>query len=366
MKDTKLELKDSLKRIELISGTSSDAYRFLLEDKNLGDKIALLTLGGSKAYGTNLPDSDTDIRGIAINTSEQTFGLKNDFEQVVDVETDTTIYSLNKITKLMLSCNPNTIEIFGCRPGDYIYVNKYGRMLLDNKEHFLSVRAIDSFGGYATAQYNRLQHGLLGNGENNDKKLEMLKHSLESDINAFNQKHKNCGISIGVNRLSTDELLKLYPDREITDENSNEHIVVNGEFDNVCITEFKTIISELHKIQSEYGNINKRNTKKTGKKLAKHMMHLIRLYMMGIDLNTSKTIKTYRDGKEHEILMDIRLGKYMTQDGLKVRSEFYDLLKDIQAKYEYSVVNTMLPEKPNNEAINEMLLDIYKNYYKIS
>ena len=51
-------------------------YNFLRENEHLGDNIILLTLGGSKAYGTNVdtPEhtSDTDIRGIAIKTRFRT------------------------------------------------------------------------------------------------------------------------------------------------------------------------------------------------------------------------------------------------------------------------------------------------------
>lgn len=118
------------------------------------------------------------------------------------------------------------------------------------------------------------------------------------------------------------------------------------------------MISQIHKIQSDYGNINKRNTKKTDVKLAKHMMHLIRLYLMGKDLNATGQIITYRE-KEHDMLMSIRNGEYMTADGKKVRPEFYDLLKSVQDEYIYAVRNTVLPEKPNKIALQEMMVDIY-------
>ena len=45
----------------------SDEYEFLREDKNLGNNIIILTLGGSHAYGTNNENSDLDIRGCALN-----------------------------------------------------------------------------------------------------------------------------------------------------------------------------------------------------------------------------------------------------------------------------------------------------------
>lgn len=45
----------------------SDEYEFLRKDKNLGNNIIILTLGGSHAYGMDKEGSDLDVRGIALN-----------------------------------------------------------------------------------------------------------------------------------------------------------------------------------------------------------------------------------------------------------------------------------------------------------
>ena len=88
---------------------ASDEYEFLRRDKNLGENIIILGLGGSYAYGTNSEDSDVDIRGCALNTKRQI--LTNEkFDQFVNDTTDTTIYSFNKLISLLSNTNPNTIE----------------------------------------------------------------------------------------------------------------------------------------------------------------------------------------------------------------------------------------------------------------
>ena len=46
-------------------------YDFLRNDPHLGYRICYLTLGGSKAYGTDTPESDTHIRGVAHERAEQ-------------------------------------------------------------------------------------------------------------------------------------------------------------------------------------------------------------------------------------------------------------------------------------------------------
>ena len=122
----------------------SPEYNFLRSDARLNINICLLTLGGSHAYGTNVETSDLDVRGIAVNSAREIL-LGRDFEQVIDNPTDTTIYSLKKMVQLLCQCNPNCIEILGCKPEHYLILDKYGKMLLDNKEKFLSKRCINTF-----------------------------------------------------------------------------------------------------------------------------------------------------------------------------------------------------------------------------
>lgn len=120
------EIKRALQGIE---------YDFLRVDKNLGRNIILLTLGGSHAYGMDKEGSDLDVRGVALNQKEEIL-LGTDFEQVVNTDTDTTIYSFNKIIELLSKCNPNTIEELGCLPEHYLFVSDIGEKLLENRKIF--------------------------------------------------------------------------------------------------------------------------------------------------------------------------------------------------------------------------------------
>lgn len=102
--------------------------------------MILLGLAGSYSYGTNIETSDIDIRGITLNQKSDLIGLTQ-FEQYVDENTDSVIYAFNKMVMLLLSCNPNTIELLGLCPEHYLYLNDIGQMLLDHKKLFLSKRA---------------------------------------------------------------------------------------------------------------------------------------------------------------------------------------------------------------------------------
>ena len=85
-------------------------YDFLRTNDRLGDRIMLLGLGGSYAYGTNNENSDIDFRGVTLQMPSDLLGL-TDFEQYEDGKTDTVIYGFNKLVRLLLECNPNTCEM---------------------------------------------------------------------------------------------------------------------------------------------------------------------------------------------------------------------------------------------------------------
>ena len=349
---------------KVIDALRTSDYDFLKTNKYLGNNVLMLSLGGSMAYGTDIETSDIDVRGFTLPERDYIFGLSKDFEQVVDTTTDTVIYSLPKMMQLLCQCNPNTIEILGVRDEEIIYKNKWGQMVLDNKENFLSKIAIDKFGGYARQQFDRLEHGLLGNGANTDKEFDILKHSLNRVLESFNIKHSDNALDLNIRLIDRDVDTDLWNGMRHGDKANSvgQDLIISGSLTDYPVTEFKTLISEIHKTQSSFGQLNKRNTKKTDTKLAKHMMHLIRLFLMGIDLNRYGKIVTYRE-KEHELLMNIRNGNYMYHNGMKVRMEFYDILNKVQNEYDEAIRNTVLPDKPNTEALNELTYQIYKEAF---
>lgn len=311
----------------------SKEYDFLRTNEHLRNKILFLTLGGSHAYGTNVETSDVDIRGCCFNRKTDLLGLSN-FEVFEDNSTDTVIYSIRKLFNLLLNCNPNVIEMLGNKV--YYHLTECGRLLLDNKKLFLSRKAIKSFGGYAFAQLNRLTNAL---GKNQDEKglRENLERSLKSNLLTMNERYTALpegGIRyyIKEDELSCDINLEGFP-----------------------VNQFNGILNEQSNILKTYNKLNHRNTKKDVSHLCKHAMHLIRLYMMGIDILEKEEIITYREGKDHDLLMSIRNGNFLTPQGLFEKS-FDDLLNDYKKKFDYAAENTSLPDMPNMKDAEELLI----------
>lgn len=152
-------------------------YNFLKTNEHLGDNIILLTISGSHSYGTNIEDSDLDIRGIATERPQEIIGLAN-FEQFENTATDTVIYGLKKFIKLAMNCNPNIIEMLGTREEDIIYINDTGRKIRDNLHLFLSKKAYKSFGGYAYQQLKRLKNHMEYTNVENINYKKVFKHAM--------------------------------------------------------------------------------------------------------------------------------------------------------------------------------------------
>jgi predicted nucleotidyltransferase len=322
-------------------------YDFLRTNEHLKDRIILLGLGGSYAYGTNTETSDIDIRGCALNSLEDIlFGSR--FDQVVDEPTDTTIYSFNKLIHLLMDCNPNTIEILGLKPEHYIFLNDDGRMLLNNKKMFISKRCIKSFMGYASDQFYRLQNHIIHLRNNDDKQNHIL------------ERVKNANKHFKDNYFEYDEdNINLYIDKAVNKDYDTE-IFMDINLKHYPLRDYKAMWNQMRDIVKSYDVIGKRNANAIShNKLGKHMMHLIRLYLMCIDLLEKEDIITYREN-EHDMLMDIRNNKYLDENGVPIK-EFFDMVESYKSRLEYAIINTSLPEKPDLTGIKEMVMSINYN-----
>ena len=318
-------------------------YSFL-DKEPLAGNIILLGFGGSYAYGTNNEDSDIDIRGVATHNAEDILTRKG-FEQVVNEETDTTIYSLEKIVNLLSNCNPNIIEILGLEPWQYFYVTDIGQALIDNRDMFLSKRAIHSFGGYANSQLRRLENRAARTMEQT-KREEFILRSIENAKYTFPAKFFEC----------PEDAIKLYIDKAVNPEYDTE-IFMDINLKHYPLRDYKSMWSEMIAIVKEYAKIGARNRKAIERgKLSKHMMHLVRLYLMCFDILEKGEIVTYR-AKEHDFLMDIRNGKYLDNEDHPL-PEFYDIVDDLENKLEYWKEHTELPANPDYDRINKFLADV--------
>lgn len=116
------------------------------------------------------------------------------------------------------------------------------------------------------------------------------------------------------------------------------------------------MLSEMVSVIREYEKLNHRNRKKDDRHLNKHAMHLVRLYYTGTELLETGKMRTYRD-KEHDLLMDIRNGKFQNED-YTFKPEFFELVDDLEKKFLYASEHTGLPDKPDWEQIEEFVMKV--------
>lgn len=289
--------------------------------------ICYLTLAGSKSYGTNNENSDTDIRGFYLETKEQLFGLTKYSTEYTDSENDTVLYSFKKFLHLLSNCNPNVIELLGTRNEDVLYMTALSREMRMNAEMFLSKRAYVTFGGYAVQQLRRLQNA-LSRTDNKLKEEQLLK--------TLNQQ-----IVENVDELSALGKYELHIDEELK---------ISANVKDISLRDFLNSNAILNNTMRNFDKIGHRNNKKDENHLNKHAMHLIRLYYMGIDILKNGVINTYRE-KEHDLLMTIRNGEMSFDKVFEMRDK---LEVELQKAYEES----KLPETADMNKINKFCIDV--------
>ncbi len=323
---------------------NSAEYDFLRSNHRLGKRIILLGLGGSYAYGTNNENSDIDFRGITLNMPSDLLGL-TEFEQYEDNTTDTVIYSFNKIVKLLLECNPNTIELLGLDDSQYLIKTPLGQKLLDNKSLFLSKRAAKSFGGYAGAQLRRLQNAIARDSMPQQEREQHIYNSVKNALEDFRRK----------NEMLNKGNINIYIDASDNPELETE-IFIDAQYKHLPLRDYENMLGVMNNVVRDYDKIGKRNKKKDDNHLNKHAMHLIRLFMMGIDILEKGEIITHRTD-DLELLKSIRRGDFQRADRT-FSSEFYEMLSVYESRLETAAKNTSLPDNPNMEKVEEFVEDV--------
>lgn len=120
--------------------------------------VDYVTVAGSLAYGTNMPNSDVDWRGFFFPTFEHVVGLNPGSEvvQVIKDGEDVCFWEVRKFCRLALAANPNVLETLFARESQR-YVTIAASYITDNKNLFLSRKIANTYLGYATGNYKRCQ-----------------------------------------------------------------------------------------------------------------------------------------------------------------------------------------------------------------
>jgi len=137
----------------------------------MNPNLLMACVTGSQLYGTNRPDSDTDIRGICLQPVKSILGLQG-FEQYMPegreaecytkeafgIPTDdVTIYGVSKFIQLTLNNNPNIIELLYVPESHMLHTTPTWEWLSGHRNQFISTKVIHSLAGYAYSQLVRIK-----------------------------------------------------------------------------------------------------------------------------------------------------------------------------------------------------------------
>lgn len=124
-------------------------------------RTVLLVVHGSRAYGTARPDSDLDLRGVAVAPRRYRDGFLHRFEQAAtdphQGPADVVVFDIRKFLQLCADGNPAMLEVLWVDPADRLVVTPAGQRLLDQRERLLSRKVLHTYKGYALAQLRRIE-----------------------------------------------------------------------------------------------------------------------------------------------------------------------------------------------------------------
>lgn len=133
------------------------------------DNIILEGVTGSKAYGLDHADSDTDIKGIYLAPTRDVLSMGWNFDKTTKdhTEPDWVYHEVQKFMHLASKGNPTILELLFLE--DYLILEPVGKLLVENRNIFLNNVIYKSYGGYALSQARDLNRrgGTYGSGRSN-------------------------------------------------------------------------------------------------------------------------------------------------------------------------------------------------------
>lgn len=343
---------------------------------------------GSQAYGTSIPTSDIDYKGIYKQKDEDILSFK--YNEQIEVGKDECYYEIRRFLQLAQSANPTILEMLFMDDKFIVQSSPAFEHLRLKREMFLTKKCAHSFGGYAVAQIKKAK-GL-------DKKMNWEKKRVERKtpfdfcyayidgktipiekwLHQEKKKQEHCGL-VALNHFK--DCYALYYDYSghyggqgdrkqtsktvfrgisIDEGNSIRLSSVPENIPSETIMYYNKDGYSMHcKDFKEYTTwMENRNTQRyvdlaghDQKIDGKNMLHCRRLLDMAIEIATEKTIKVFRPNADY--LLQIRRGEVPLDEIIEKAESDILLLNEVYEKSD-------LPDSINMDAVNDLLLQIRK------
>ena len=343
--------------------------------------ILFEALSGSRAYGTDLPHSDTDLKGVFILPETEFYGLSY-VPQVANDTNDEVYYELRRFVELLLKSNPTVLELLAS-PEDCV---RYRHPLFEafRVEDFLSKLCRQSFAEYAVAQIRKAR-GL-------NKKINHPEPPSRKSVLDF------CYVTVGAGALpvavwlerrgyaathcgltNVPHLTDLYalfvdetPDCRhgyrglVRDPETSQDVQLSAvpkeeapvaylSFNRNGYSTYCRVFREYQEWEQKRNPERYRNTVQHGKNYdAKNMLHVFRLLRMAEEVATTGRLHVRRP--DREFLLQIRRGEF----------EYEQLVTEAEAlvaRVEAAFAASALPDTPDQEAAGQLLVRVRRAWY---
>ena len=135
----------------------------LLTEEDLDQYVIYRCIVGSRSYGLDVDQSDTDKRGIYLPPARLHWSLYGVPEQIEHTEREECYWELQKFMVLALKANPNILE---CLYTPLVELtNPIADELLANRHKFLSKLVYHTYNGYVMSQFRKLEQDIRTRGE---------------------------------------------------------------------------------------------------------------------------------------------------------------------------------------------------------
>jgi predicted nucleotidyltransferase len=167
---------------EYKQGLINDSNR-TLSTHGLFDRVIYRCVIGSRAYGLDSDESDTDRRGIYLPPADLQWSLYGVPEQLENEETQEAYWELQKFLIMALKGNPNILE---CLYTPIVeFASPLAQELLEMRSTFLSQIVYQTYNGYVMSQFKRIQADIRNQGRVKHKHVMHLIRLLLSGIHVL-------------------------------------------------------------------------------------------------------------------------------------------------------------------------------------
>lgn len=323
---------------------------------------------GSHAYGTALPTSDTDFRGIfcadPVNLLTPFFKIQ---ESSDTTEEDTKLYELSHFIKLCTDCNPNIVETMWVDDDDITFRTPAYDLLREHRELMLSSKIAFTTSGYALAQLKRIKghNKWITNPQSEEppRQTDFLKlvqnftpdREFKFDVEKYRDNHRFIpygGDIYGVVKWTGYELY---------DDKFTLNTTFEGEHHEAGVPMFivKFVKEEYKRAKETHQQYWtwKKNRNEVRSELeeqfgydTKHAMHLVRLLRMGKEALTEGKIIVKRPDADE--LLSIRGGAWTYEEIVQYAEEMDREVREVLYK------QTDLPKKSDIKKIAKLLMEV--------